>query len=341
MKLRPPGRDRIPEVQRGGLSGPLQSATLRVFANSGLRWGFDACSTPNTSWAVQPDLQRRPRARHQARQLPSGTLTGWIQLDVTAAVTGNGTYSSPSSEPTGWRSHSPHASQAQTPHNSSSPPPAHPTPHPHPHSNLAVNDPTTTTLPLPGPPQPTTSPSPATTSSSTAATHRPTATNYSFTNLTCNTTYTLAIDAYDATGNTSTATTTSTATANCPDTTAPSTPAVTTLARPRPRSTELAASTDNGAYRGGLCTGRNSGRDDDRHELPLEASPVERATPCRSSFEQRRIAPPRPLRPLRQDLSAGHDGSNAAVEPQGHQPDLVEPPAHLGGVHRQRRSRRV
>ncbi len=104
-----------------GLSGPLQSATLRVFANSGLRWGFDATRHPTRAGRIQPDLQQRPRARHQAQQLPSGTLTSWIQLDVTPAVTGNGTYSFALVGTYWMETHSPHASQAQTPHNSSSP----------------------------------------------------------------------------------------------------------------------------------------------------------------------------------------------------------------------------
>ena len=51
-----------------------------------------------------------------------------------------------------------------------------------------------------------------------------TTTAYTFTGLTCNTNYTLAVDAYDAAGNKSAQATTAIATSACPDTTPPSTP---------------------------------------------------------------------------------------------------------------------
>jgi chitodextrinase len=51
-----------------------------------------------------------------------------------------------------------------------------------------------------------------------------TSTAYTFTGLTCNTNYTLAVDAYDAAGNHSAQTITAIATTACPDTTPPSTP---------------------------------------------------------------------------------------------------------------------
>ena len=169
-----PGRDRIPEVQRERPLRPLQSATLRVFANSGLRWGFDAYSTPNTSWAESSlTYNNAPALGTKLGSFPSGTLTGWIQLNVTPAVTGNGTYSfalvgtywmeiTLASRESGANAPQLVLTTAGTPDTPPSPP-----------SNLAVNNPTTTTLPLPGPPQPTTSPSPATTSSSTAANSPP------------------------------------------------------------------------------------------------------------------------------------------------------------------------
>ena len=51
-----------------------------------------------------------------------------------------------------------------------------------------------------------------------------TTTSYTFTGLTCNTNYTLGVDAYDAAGNKSAQATTAISTSACPDTTPPSTP---------------------------------------------------------------------------------------------------------------------
>ena len=158
-----------------GLSGPLQSATLRVFANSGLRWGFDAYSTPNTSWAESSlTYNNAPALGTKLGSFPSGTLTGWIQLDVTPAVTGNGTYSfalvgtywmeiTLASRESGANAPQLVLTTAGTPDTTPPSPP----------SNLAVNTPPPQPCRSPGPPQPTTSPSPATTSSSTAANSPP------------------------------------------------------------------------------------------------------------------------------------------------------------------------
>ena len=213
-----------------GVSGPVQSATLRVYANSGLKWGFDAYSTPNTSWAESSlTYNNAPALGTKLGSFPSGTLTGWIQLDVTPAVTGNGTYSfalvgtywmeiALASRESGANAPQLVLTTAGTPDTTPPSPP----------SNLAVNSPTTTTLPL------TWSPS----TDNVAVTGydvilngnkltTTTATNYTFNNLTCNTTYTLAIDAYDATGNTSTTTTISTATSTCVSDSTPPTVSIT------------------------------------------------------------------------------------------------------------------
>jgi chitodextrinase len=87
----------------------------------------------------------------------------------------------------------------------------------------------------------------------------PTLTSYTFTALTCNTTYTLAVDAFDAAGNHSTATSLSGTTATCPDTTPPTVPG--SLANSSSTTTSVSVtwspSSDNvavasyGAYRGG------------------------------------------------------------------------------------------
>ena len=52
----------------------------------------------------------------------------------------------------------------------------------------------------------------------------PASTSYTLSGLSCGTSYTVAVDAYDAAGNRSAKTTVTTATSNCPDTTPPSAP---------------------------------------------------------------------------------------------------------------------
>ena len=244
-----------------GLSGPVQSATLRVYANSGLKWGFDAYSTPNTSWAESTlTYNNAPALGTKLGSFPSGALTGWIQLDVTPAVTGNGTYSfalvgtywmeiSLASRETGANAPQLVVTTAGTPDTTPPTPPA----------NLTVGNPTATTLPL--------SWSPSTDNvavtgydvylNGTKLTTT-TTTSYNVTNLTCNTNYSLTIDAYDAAGNTSTTSTVSAVTASCPDTTAPSTPSITaTAATPTSISLSWTGSTDDvgvagyGLYNGG------------------------------------------------------------------------------------------
>ena len=94
-----------------------------------------------------------------------------------------------------------------------------------------------------------------------------TSTAYTFTGLTCNTNYTLAVDAYDAAGNKSGQATTAIATSACPDTTPPSTP--TGLATSGVGQTSLTlswtASTDNvgvtgyGVYTNGTLAGSPAG----------------------------------------------------------------------------------
>ena len=74
-----------------------------------------------------------------------------------------------------------------------------------------------------------------------------TATAYTFTNLTCGTSYTLGVDAYDAAGNHSPETTGVFSTSACPDTTPPSTPTGLVVSSAGQTSVALAwnASTDN------------------------------------------------------------------------------------------------
>ena len=150
-----------------GLTGSVQSATLRVYANSGLAWGFDAYNTTSSWTETGLNYTNAPARTTKLGSFPSGNLTGWISLDVTAAVTGNGTYSfalvgtywqeiSLAARETG--ANAPQLIVTTTAH------PHQPTPNPQPH-------PPTSPPPTPpqpptsaGPPPPTTPPSPATTS---------------------------------------------------------------------------------------------------------------------------------------------------------------------------------
>ena len=76
-----------------GLTGSVQSATLRVNALSGMSWGFDAYTTTSSWTETGLNYTNAPARTTKLGSFPSGNLTGWISLDVTAAITGNGTYS--------------------------------------------------------------------------------------------------------------------------------------------------------------------------------------------------------------------------------------------------------
>src|SRR6185436_16465808 len=94
-----------------------------------------------------------------------------------------------------------------------------------------------------------------------------TSTSFTFSGLTCGTTYTLGVEAFDAAGNRSTRPKLSAATAACPDTTAPSAP--TGLTKGATTATSITVSwnvaTDNvgvtgyGYYRSGSSVGNGTG----------------------------------------------------------------------------------
>ena len=208
-----------------GPTGPVQSATLRVYANSGLAWGFDAYTTTSTWTETGLNYTNAPARTTKLGGFPSGNLTGWINLDVTTAVTGNGTYSfalvgtywqeiSLASRETGAN-----APQLLVTTNGTPPPPD--TQPPTPPTNLTATN-TTTTANL----------------TWTAATDNTavtgynlyrdetkigttTSTSYGYSGLTCGTGYSLGVEAYDAAGNTSSRSTLVQSTAACPDTQAP------------------------------------------------------------------------------------------------------------------------
>ena len=76
-----------------GLTGAVQSATLRVYALSGMNWGFDAYTTGSSWTETGLTAQNAPATATNVGSFPNGALTGWISLDVTPTVTANGTYS--------------------------------------------------------------------------------------------------------------------------------------------------------------------------------------------------------------------------------------------------------
>ena len=146
-----------------------------------------------------------------------------------------------------------------------------------------------------------------------------TTTSYSFTGLTCATTYTLGVAAVDAAGNVSGTATMSVTTAACPDTTPPSTPTglATSAVGPDLRD-PLVDGLDRQRRRHRLpaVPERQPGRDLDDHELQLHGTHLRydlharrrRGRRCR----QRLRAPQRRASP-----TVGLPGHDAAVNPDG------------------------
>src|SRR4029078_1649204 len=79
-----------------GITGTVQSATLRIWATSAQTTGFDAYPVSDSSWteACLPSATQPPAAIG-AKLGSSGAVTAgtWKTIDVTALVTGPGTYS--------------------------------------------------------------------------------------------------------------------------------------------------------------------------------------------------------------------------------------------------------
>ncbi len=264
LKVKPsyPGETAYLKFNVSGLSGPVQSAMLRVYAISGMNWGFDTYSVANTGWGESTlAYANAPALGAKLGSFPSGAVTGWIQLDVTSAVTGNGTFSfalvgtywmeiSLASRESGANAPQLVVTSAGTPDTSAPSAPA----------SLATASPTVSTLPL----------SWAASTDNVGVTgydvylngtklSTTTATSYSFGGLACGTNYTVGVDAYDAAGNVSAVSTLQAKTSVCPDTVAPSTPTAAAVVAATTTSITLgwSGSTDNvgvagyGLYNGG------------------------------------------------------------------------------------------
>ena len=77
-----------------GASGTVTAATLRVWANSAQSTGYDAYSVANNTWG-ETTITDANAPPFGAKLGSSGKVaTGtWTSVNVTSAVTGNGTYS--------------------------------------------------------------------------------------------------------------------------------------------------------------------------------------------------------------------------------------------------------
>ena len=80
-----------------GVTGTVQSATLRIWATSGHTTGFDVYAVGDSTWAENAiTYANQPSATIAATKLgSSGAITAgtWKTVDVTALVTGAGVYS--------------------------------------------------------------------------------------------------------------------------------------------------------------------------------------------------------------------------------------------------------
>jgi hypothetical protein len=78
-----------------GVSGTVTSATLRVFATTAQSTGYDAYSVADNTWGEATITSANAPPFGATKLGSSGKITAatWTSVDVTSAVTGNGTYS--------------------------------------------------------------------------------------------------------------------------------------------------------------------------------------------------------------------------------------------------------
>jgi len=96
MKVRNNGskqRDGYLKFNVSGLQGSVSSATLKVYAQTGVA-NVIASSVADTSWGESTLTWNNAPVIGGALDTVTGVSAGqWVELDVTAAITGNGTYS--------------------------------------------------------------------------------------------------------------------------------------------------------------------------------------------------------------------------------------------------------
>src|SRR6266511_755376 len=91
--------DGSPDVRRylrfnvQGLSGAVTSATLRVYANSAVTAGYDARSVADNTWVESSiTYNNAPPVGNVLGSSGSVTSNTWTSVNITAYITGNGTY---------------------------------------------------------------------------------------------------------------------------------------------------------------------------------------------------------------------------------------------------------
>lgn len=77
-----------------GLSGNVTSATLRIYANSAQSTGYDVYGVADTTWS-ESALNWSNAPAFGSKIGSSGAVSSgtWTSVNVTAYITGNGTYS--------------------------------------------------------------------------------------------------------------------------------------------------------------------------------------------------------------------------------------------------------
>jgi len=76
-----------------GLNGTVTKATLRIFANSASSSGIVAQSASNNTWTETTiNYNNAPPLGTSLGSTPSFSAGGWITIDITPYITGNGTY---------------------------------------------------------------------------------------------------------------------------------------------------------------------------------------------------------------------------------------------------------
>jgi hypothetical protein len=77
-----------------GLTAPVTSARLRIYANSSSTRGCNVYAVPDSSWVERSiTFNNAPAPGNQIGSIGAFKGGKWIEVDVTAFVTGNGTYS--------------------------------------------------------------------------------------------------------------------------------------------------------------------------------------------------------------------------------------------------------
>jgi hypothetical protein len=77
-----------------GLGGSIASAKLRIYANSSSTVGCKVYSVPDVSWVEKSiTFNNAPALGNQIGSIGAFKSATWIEVDVTALVTGNGTFS--------------------------------------------------------------------------------------------------------------------------------------------------------------------------------------------------------------------------------------------------------